>query len=234
MKKILITFGIVICLICGGFFAYVNDYYHADISDTVMTSTDKIIVEETDDYISFISKEADTGFIFYPGGKVEAESYVPLMKECANKGISSILVKMPFNLAVFNIDGADGLQGKYDIEHWYIGGHSLGGSMAASYVSKHVDDYDGLILLAAYSTEDLSNTDLNVISIYGSNDQVLSLDKYENNKINLPADYNEYIIEGGNHACFGSYGKQDGDGEASITGEEQVSMTVKYILENIR
>ena len=53
--------------------------------------------------------------------------------------------------------GADKAAG---IEAWYMGGHSLGGSMAASYLEQHSSEYDGLILLASYSTADLSQTDL--------------------------------------------------------------------------
>lgn len=234
MKKIFISIGLAICLCITAFFIYVNDYYHAEEDAiAVMSLSDSIAIEENENDIAFVPKNAEAGFIFYPGGKVAAESYAPLMKECANQGILCILVKMPFNLAVFNINGAKGIQERYDIEKWYIGGHSLGGSMAASYVSNHVDEYDGLVLLASYSTEDLSDTDLEVLSIYGSEDQVLSMDKYEENKINLSSNYKEYVIEGGNHAYFGNYGEQDGDGVASITHDEQISITVNYIYENI-
>lgn len=234
MKKILITIGIVICLICGGFFVYTSDYYHAsEEAMEVINHVGDIKIEETDDYIAFIPKQVDNGLIFYPGGLVETESYAPLMKECANKGMLCVLVKMPFHLAVFNIRGANGIQEKYNIDNWYIGGHSLGGSMAASYVNDHIEEYKGLILLASYSTEDLSKSNINVISIYGSEDKVLSLDKYAENKVNLPVDYKEYIIQGGNHAYFGSYGEQDGDGKATITHQQQVQQTVKYIVNSV-
>ena len=138
---------------------------------------------------------------------------------------------MPFHLAVFNINGADGIIDHYDIDNWYIGGHSLGGSMAASYVSNHLDDYNGLILLASYSTEDLSQSNLCVLSIYGSEDNVLSLDKYKENMINLPLGFVEQVIDGGNHAYFGSYGEQSGDGTARISYNEQINIATQYISE---
>ena len=79
------------------------------------------------------------------------------------------------------------IQEKYpEIEEWYIGGHSLGGSMAASYLADHADEYEGLILLGSYSTADLSETDLEVLSVYGSEDKVMNRVKYEENKSNLP------------------------------------------------
>ncbi len=83
------------------------------------------------------------GLIFYPGGKVEYTAYQPLMAACAERDILCVLVEMPFNLAVFDINAADGIQEQYpEVGHWYIGGHSLGGSMAASYLSKHTEKFD--------------------------------------------------------------------------------------------
>lgn len=227
MKKIFISIVVVIGLITGGFFFYTSDYYHA--SEYAMSIVEDVSVEKYDDYYVFVPETVKAGLIFYPGGLVETQSYAPLMKECAKQGILCVLVKMPFHLAVFNINGADGIIDNYDIEDWYIGGHSLGGSMAASYVSDHLGEYDGLILLASYSTEDLSQTNLNVLSIYGSEDEVLSIDKYKENILKLPLGYVEHILDGGNHAYFGDYGEQSGDGKANISPDEQVKATTKYI-----
>lgn len=118
-----------------------------------------------------------------------------------------------------------------EIGNWYIGGHSLGGSMAAGYVAGHAEEYEGLILLAAYSTEDISQSGLDVLSVYGSRDGVLDMEKYANNLINLPENMEEYEIEEGCHAQFGSYGTQWGDGIAGISGKEQREITVRYITE---
>lgn len=142
---------------------------------------------------------------------------------------------MPFNLAVFDINAAEGIQEQYpEIENWYIGGHSLGGSMAAAYLAEHSNDFDGLILLGSYSTADLSDTDLGILSIYGSEDQVLNREKYETNKTNLPADFSEIVIEGGCHAYFGMYGVQDGDGTPGITNEEQINLTADAIVSMVK
>jgi N-succinyl-L-ornithine transcarbamylase len=102
---------------------------------------------------------------------------------------------MPCNLAVLDVNAAFGIQERFpDVKHWYIGGHSLGGSMAASYLASHASDFEGLILLAAYSTADLSNTSLSILSIYGSEDGVMNRKKYEKYKTNL-SDYEEMVIE---------------------------------------
>ena len=120
-----------------------------------------------------------------------------------------------------------------EIKNWYMAGHSLGGAIAASFVSRHTEEFKGLILLAAYSTHDISKSGLKVLSIYGSNDEVLNLDKYQKNKKNLPAvgdGLTEIIIDGGNHAQFANYGAQEGDGTAEISSEAQQEVTAAEML----
>ena len=156
------------------------------------------------------------------------------MEACAQRGILCVLVHMPGNLAVFDINAADGIREQYpDITNWYLAGHSLGGSMAASYLGSHAEEYDGLILLASYSTEDLNKSGLDVLSVYGSEDGVLKMDSYEKYRKNLPEDFTEIIIPGGCHAYFGCYGPQDGDGTPEISNEEQIRLTADAIEEMV-
>ena len=199
--------------------------------DCVENPTEGIkVTENVDERIVFEPENATVGFVFYPGGKVEYEAYAPLMEKLAEQGVLCVLLHMPANLAVLDVNAADGIQEEFpNITEWYIGGHSLGGSMAASYLGEHAEEYEGLILIASYSTADLKGTDLNVLSIYGENDQVLNVEKYRDNKDNLPEDYKEMIIEGGNHAYFGSYGEQDGDGKANISNAEQIEFAANEI-----
>ena len=114
----------------------------------------------------------------------------------------------------------------------YIGGHSLGGSIAANYAAKHGDEINGLILFASYSTKAL-NDDLCVISIYGTEDEVLNMEKVSEGR-EKAVNYFECAIEGGNHAQFGNYGEQKKDGTARISFEEQQKFTVDYIISIIR
>ncbi|MBR3807270.1 MAG: alpha/beta hydrolase [Lachnospiraceae bacterium] len=212
---------------------YLNDYYHAD-TEAIESFTGDYTIEkkQTKDGIVYAPDEATKGLIFYPGGKVEYTAYIPLMEVLASEGIVCVLVEMPFNLAVLDMNAADGIQEQYpQVEQWYIGGHSLGGAMAATYLADHVNLYEGLILLGAYSTEDLSKEKVRVLSIYGSEDKVMNHKKYRDNKDNLPEDFCEIIIEGGCHAYFGMYGKQEGDGTPQITNEEQIHQTADNIIE---
>lgn len=232
-KIFIITVSVIFALviIVGVCAVYLCDYYHADNEAIDAFLPQDATWNEESGRIVFESEGATTGFIFYPGGKVEYKAYVPLMQACAEKGILCVLVEMPFNLAVFDVNAADGIQEDYpEIEEWYIGGHSLGGSMAASYIVDNADDYEGLILLGSYSTADLSDTDLAVLSVFGSEDKVMNREKYEDNKSNLPSNFTEVIIDGGCHAYFGMYGAQDGDGTPTITNEEQIRLTVENIV----
>ena len=236
------TVFIIVCVsifavaLTGGllFHNYVSDYYAADL-DAIrevakISNTDIYDIEEG--VTVFNPKNAKVGFIFYPGGKVEYAAYAPLMDALADRGVLSVLIEMPYNLAVLDINAADGIAEMFpEIESWYIGGHSLGGSMAASYMKNHKDDIDGLVLLGSYSTANL--TDKRVLSVYGSEDGVMNYEKYLKYKKNLPEDFTEVIIQGGNHAGFGMYGLQDGDGQATVSNIEQINQTVDAILDFI-
>ena len=194
----------VIALLFGACAVYLGDYYHAITpADESFGLQDGSSLPETikldNGNIVCKSENATKGLIFYPGGKVEYTAYLPLMESLAQKGILCVLVRMPFNLAVFDVNAADGIRDMFPD----IGGHSLGGSMAAAYLEKHPSDFKGLLLLAAYSTADLSNENIRTLSIYGSNDGVLNREKYEQYRINLP-ELTEYIIDGGCHAYFGA------------------------------
>ena len=232
--SILLSLFLISILACV---IYLSDYYHADldsINTYSMNANIKQIVLE-DDTIVYLPENADAGLVFYPGGKVEHTAYEPLMIELANEGILCILLKMPFHLAVFDINAAEGVTEEYpEIDNWYLGGHSLGGSMAASYLSKNAEDYEGIVLLGSYSTADLSAFDLDVLSIYGSEDLVLNHDNYAESISNLPNDYEEIVLEGGCHAYFGVYGPQEGDGTPTISNREQIKITVECILEFMR
>lgn len=228
--KALVILFVMIVLLIGAVTFYLNDYYHADMQriHAFLPETNVTICQTDNGHFVLAPEDASTGLIFYPGGKVEHSAYLPLMKNLASEGILCVLVEMPFHLAVLDMDAADGIPAQYpQIENWCIGGHSLGGSMAATYLSDHAEEYDGLVLLGSYSTADLSQSGLSVLSIYGSNDLVMNRDNYQKYRSNLPADFREIVIDGGCHAYFGMYGPQDGDGTPTITNEEQIHLTTQ-------
>lgn len=231
LLKIILAIVLVIVAVTGvSFGIYISDYYRPD--DTAMEILENpgdvsILQDDKGNYTVLPQKAGDTGIIFYPGGKVDERAYLPLLKKYAENGITCILVKMPFHLAVFNMNGADGIQKQYPrITKWYLAGHSLGGAMAAVYIARHVSEYQGLILLGAYSTKDLSDTDLTVVWIDGDQDGVINQKQVLKNQDHYPENTYVFMIAGGNHAQFGSYGVQKGDGQASISAKEQWQETV--------
>lgn len=240
-KGTVITLSIIgtfVLAICISFFTYVSIYYKpTDNCLTYLKDSDYSTVKEEKKCIVFSPKkevENSSGIIFYPGGKVDYRSYAHLLRDLSDNGISSVLIKMPFNLAVFNINAANDKKDFLpNVTNWYIGGHSLGGSMASSYLNKHYEEYKGLILLASYSTVDLSTySNLKTLSLLASEDKVLKIDKYSVNKSNLP-NLTEYTIERGNHSYFGDYGLMSNDGEPSITVNEQTKIVKDKIVDFI-
>lgn len=239
MKKISkkkLIFDIVTVVVIAVFIgaaAYINDYYHAKDVDTYLESSAQVKVKEIKEGYFFDGKGTDAALIFYPGAKVEASAYAPLLNRLAAEGVDCFLVEMPGNLAIFGANKAEKIQEKYDYPKWYMAGHSLGGAMAANYTAGHEKQLSGLVLLAAYSTKDISDADFPVIALYGEKDGVLNRETFEEDKKNLPKDAVIYEISGGNHALFGSYGAQDGDGKATISGKEQREQTVEVIVKNL-
>lgn len=228
----IVLLAIVIIIGARRFYKYVEDYYKATDRawSYIENPAENVSVKYEDQTIVFQPDDPKAGFIFYPGGLVETEAYAPLMEQLAENGIQCVMVEMPFYLAMFDANGARGIQAQYpEIKDWYIGGHSLGGAMASLYVDRHSNEYDGFVLMASYSTKDLSEDDIKVLSIRGSEDEVLNLDNYNKYKSNLPKDAKEVVIDGGCHAYFGDYGPQAGDGKPTITVEEQTEITAEEI-----
>lgn len=230
--------AVVLVFVIGGaiaFLFYVNNYEHASgEAQAAMQSTSTVEVREIDGGWAFVptpAVEPSTGIVFYPGGKVEAAAYAPLMQRLADAGFTCALMEMPFNLAVLDPAAADkAFEQLPEVGTWYLAGHSMGGAFGAMYADEHADQLEGLILLAAYSTADLTDSDLKVLSIYGSEDGVLKMDEYEKDKVNLPM-LTECVIKGGNHSNFGDYGLQATDNEPAISREEQQELTVEEIVE---
>ena len=228
----LAAFGAVLMAVILACALYLGNYYHADLDAINDFSRDFNVHRryQQDNLLIFQPENPKSGLIFYPGGKVEHTAYIPLMEALASDGILCVLVEMPFRLAVLDISAADGIQDRFpEISRWYLGGHSLGGAMAASYLSGHTEEFEGLILLAAYATEDLSQTSLQVLSVYGSEDNVMDPGKYNANLANLPSGLTEMVLDGGCHAYFGMYGPQEGDGTPTITNREQILLTAQAI-----
>ena len=231
LKRVALAVVAVLAATVAGFLIYTGDYYHAGSVAVELTEELEAAgqLQETNGAIAVGDAGADVGIVLYPGAKVDAHAYVPLAQELSERGYYCVIAKMPFNLAFFGIDAARGLmEDAPEIDTWWIAGHSLGGAMAAQFASAHADELEGIILLAAYAATDLTATDLEAGIIYGSNDGVLNRDALERNEPNLPEGAVTEVIDGGNHAGFGDYGPQAGDGESAIGAEAQWDETAQF------
>ena len=229
--KIMITAAVSTSLIAAGFFAYLGKYYHADKeAEEYLESTGVVKVSESKDAYFFDGPGSENAVIFYPGGKVEETAYAPLMFRLAWQGTDCFLLKLPFRMAIFRPNAADGIISSHgsDYDHWYMMGHSLGGIVASEYNAKNPGKTDGTILLASYPNRPVPDSE-RMLSIYGTEDGCLSRQEYRDSRGFWPKNKSELIIIGGNHSGFGYYGPQKGDGKAGISRNDQQNRTIVKI-----
>lgn len=233
----------VLLVLFFGFVLWAGDASPAtDAALQAMNSDSQVYVSPENGWVIFFPAEnprPETGFIFYPGGKVDYRAYAPVLKKISAKGYFVAVVPPPLNLAFFDVTAAARVQAAYpEIKNWFVGGHSLGGVAAASYASSH-EEIRGVVFWASYPADDsLKNKNIPAISIFGTNDGLATTEKLDESKSLLLPDTKFVAIEGGNHAQFGSYGFQDGDNEASISPEEQwtqaANATVLFFIEVLK
>ena len=211
-----------------------SSYPAGEIALAALKSSDSTVVTTHDKWVSFLPVDptTDIGFVFYPGGKVESEAYAPILRNLADVGIPTYLLYVPRDIATFNSDAAEKVMDEIEMEGWVVSGHSLGGVTAAkmAYLDERVV---GLSLWASYAVGKVDLVDSPIVtqSIAASEDTVLSQERYEAGAEKLPADTEWITIEGGNHAQFGDYGVQDGDGEATISPETQWGYTTDAVID---
>jgi hypothetical protein len=229
-KKIIIAVAIFLVFILGYGIFYFADYFHAEKTATdLLNGTDNVSVVKIPNGLFLDGKGNDSAVIFYPGAKVEYDSYLPMFTQLASRGIDCYLVEMPLNFALLGQNSADDIINNSSYDHYFISGHSLGGVVASSYINA-TNNTDGVILLAAYPANEISKP---VLSIYGSDDKVLNKEKYDDAKPLIRGNFTEIVIKGANHAQFAYYGNQSGDGKANITPESQQNQTVDAIIKFI-
>ena len=227
LKRVLLVLLAVVLLALVGFTIWAYTPLGPMPEAIAALQSDAQVQVETSPWLTFtpVGTQPTTGFVFYPGGRVDPRSYAPATRAIAEQGYLVTIVPMPFNLAVFGANRADDVLAAHpEIANWAIGGHSLGGSMAVKYLFDHPQTLDGLDLWASYPAGNNSladRDDLAVVSISGTLDGLATPADIEASRPLLPASTRWVPIEGGNHAQFGWYGPQPGDGTATISREAQ-------------
>jgi hypothetical protein len=234
LRWLFIAGGAVLALAIAVFIVWALTPYRADETALeAMRSGGGVMVTEAREGIVFMpDTNPTTALVLYPGGRVEAEAYAPLARLIAEEGYLVVIEPMPLYLAVFGIGRAQrALDAFPEIDSWAVGGHSLGGTMAAEFAAREPDSISGLVFLASYpaSSTDLSDAALSVLSLRGTNDGLVTEQDVEDAQLLLPPRSELITIDGGNHAGFGSYGKQAGDGGSTLPEGAQASITADAV-----
>ncbi len=215
---------------------YFTDVHKAEghiVSPYFDKKTEGVKVSYIDEGIFVDSEETtDRAVIYYPGCKIEYQAYIPFCYELAKEGFDVFIVPVKMNFALFDKQAGQKVMDKYDYDSWILMGHSMGGIAISSFADEKGDEVDGLVLLGAHGTADLTDTDIVTLVMYGSEDGVVQRKKVEAGRTTLAKEgnYHELEIPGANHANWGNYGTQAMDGEAGIPQEEQFRIGIAEIV----
>ncbi|GAA4049353.1 alpha/beta hydrolase [Agromyces indicus] len=243
---VLLAVAGVVVLVVVGFLVYAGLVFEGDREASLdawrsngveITGTDRsIVIEPTTGGI-------DAGLVFIPGAKVQPSAYLYKMAGIVEAtGMTVVITEPTLNLAFFDTRPLSEFTADApEVERWFVGGHSLGGVRACQLAADGTrDDADpaveGLILFGSYCVDDLSGSDLEVLSIVAENDGLSTPDEVASRAGNLPDDTVTVTIEGANHAAFGDYGAQPGDGTATIdrqTARAEISDAVAAFIEEL-
>jgi hypothetical protein len=238
-KRLVYAFTIIGALMSLGAGAYLYrlDSQERPAEEIALAAleSDEFVAVTQGEWIVFtpLQSEPTTGFIFYPGALVDPRAYAPALRQIAAAGYLVVDVPMPFNVATWGVERAAEVMAAFpEIERWVIGGHSLGGAVAARFVFNHPGEVDRLILWAGVPSRrnELSTADLDVLSIYATLDGLIRQRAIDFSRDRLPGDTVFVAIEGGNHAQFGYYGAQEGDNPATISQEDQQAQIIEATL----
>jgi hypothetical protein len=194
------------------------------LAEDLLVSSPEVAVVDAGGYLAFVPADmaaaaGKTGFVFYPGAYVGAEAYAPWLRALAEKGRVAAVLRVPAGIALLGLNKAAELARAFpEVEGWAVGGHSLGGVAASSYAASTDGPARGLVLLASYpsGSTDLSGSAIPVLSISADGDRLATQEKIAAAAGRLPPDTRYVLISGGNHAGFGSYGPQKGDGPSAL------------------
>jgi pimeloyl-ACP methyl ester carboxylesterase len=243
IRRIWITTGITFTIVFCGWMLL--GFRAGGVDEAIFRSDSRVRVIQDSEKIVFapLDPAATEGLVFFPGGLVDPTAYGPLTRQVAEQGYLSIIVKLPFRTAwmdfleVETIDRAlSAMRLHQEIQTWTIAGHSKGGMLAARFARDHGDAMDGLVLIGTTGPKDfdLSSLQTPVTKIYATNDGVATVEGIRSTASLLPANTRWVEIQGGNHAQFGWYGRQFGDGTATVSREEQQAQTLQAILDSMR
>ena len=236
VKKILKLGLLAFVLAVIGFGVKYLSYERQPLPEAVAAlESDYMITVAREPWLTFTPNEIEptTGFIFYPGGRISYLGYSDLMRTIAENGNLVVVPKMPLNMAVMAPNVADEIIAAHtEIQHWVIGGHSIGGAFAVQYTFKHPEKIEGVALWSSFPADsnDISNLNIPVVSMHGSNEVGVTDESVGARKHLLSADTVYLSIQGGDHHQFGTYALTTEENLATISRLEQHQQIIDAML----
>ena len=208
-----------------GLVAWLKPFTAQEPALAAMQSDPKVAVAEypTQIVMTPAGTPSTTAVFFQPGARVDARAYAAVLRPLAEAGHIVVIPKQPIGIAFLATTAFESAQAAYPgVTRWVVGGHSLGGTVAAIDADDHDTDVTapvvGLLLYASYPATDMSTSlTAAVLSISASNDGLATPAKIDAAKPDLPKATTYTVVEGAVHAFFGDYGPQPGDGTPTIT-----------------
>ncbi len=211
------------------------------VDPELLHSTAAVAVMDSGAILRFTPRADSTspGVIFLPGGAIDPQAYVPLLRAVAAAGYPAVLVRLPWRVAPSASsqrlvwDRILGVVSEAPARRWVLAGHSRGAALSARFAGLHPKALAGLVLIGTThpKRESLAGLTMPVTKIYGTRDCVADSAAVFANASLLPANTRWVRLEGANHRQFGWYGAQLGDCSATMTREDQQARTVQALLD---
>ncbi len=219
-----------------GFLTFFHIVFPADRAATLDVFRDSRVTVEARDNRVIMSPTQDTasvGMLYFPGARVDPYSYLYPLVDIAAEGTTVVIVDPLFNMALIDSRGVGELTRDLpEVAEWVLAGHSLGGVKAC--LEADHPSVIHLVLFASYCATDISSLDIGVLQIVGDQDGLLDNDLRLEALSLLPASEDAtLVIPGANHADFGTYGPQPGDGPSSFTDEEMRAIITEALTASV-
>lgn len=212
-----------------------QSYQAKDVTSDLKQAKASVVVQLEEAKISFFnSQDKSIEVLFFPGGLVDPEAYIPLARILAENGYNTHIIKMPWRMST---KGYNQIKHLFDLNNkdktYILGGHSQGAKMAAQFVFENENQIDALFLLGTSHPRDIDLSDLDIpcLKLYAEYDGLASVEEVLANKNKLPSGSQLIEVEGGNHAQFAYMGHLLLDGKATISKERQLKLTSEYLLD---
>lgn len=210
------------------------------VKETFQITNEVNIVHEQGAYWAWYPKqpwnEKIVGYIFHPNIWYDERAYAPVARALAFSGIPTFILDVPVSFSFLTPYRADTVLRDFpNITSWIVGGHGIGGQVAAHYAQarRHIGPVDGLALFASAPAPlftDLSLSGIKAISAWGSLDGIFSRIEWEDGKKMLPPDADFRELQGGNHANWAYLiNPQAGDGAATVTRDAQIAFSITAV-----